>query len=162
MVTHASPDYSLMPDVYLNRGVVYSLMKQYSKAIADVSKAIELNPRQAKAYDILADMYSGMNQKSKALETVTEGLRHDPGTKSLQRRYTELGGKLPYPEPIQTAPVEAAQPVTAPDKKIEAPSASEKTANDTPAAAPVMAPEEPAPQTRIGTPNNPYCRFCIE
>ena len=160
MITHASPDYSLMPDVYLNRGLVYSLMKQHGKAVADMNKAIELDPRQVKAYNVLADYYSSTNQKNKALETVTEGLRHNPETKSLQRRYTELGGKLPYPDPIQPTPVDAAQAVVSPEK-TEAPSASEKTANDAPASAPVE-PAEPVPQSKIGTPKNPYCRFCPE
>jgi tetratricopeptide (TPR) repeat protein len=160
MVGHASPDYSLMPDIYLNRALVYSLMKQHGKAVTDLTKAIKLDPRLAKAYNMLADYYSGTNQKSKALETVTEGLRHNPGTKSLQRRYTELGGKLPYPDPIQPAPVDAAQAVVSPEK-TEAPSASEKTANDAPASAPVE-PAEPVPQSKLGTPKNPYCRFCPE
>ena len=46
MVTHAEPTFSLMPDVYLNLGVVHSLTNQTAQAITYFNKAIELNPRQ--------------------------------------------------------------------------------------------------------------------
>lgn len=158
MVAHAEPQFSLMPEIYMNRGLVYSLRKQHGKAIADMNKAIELDPRLVKPYSVLADYYASTKQKSKALETVAEGLRYNPNAKSLQRRYNELGGKLPYPAPIRTAPVEAAQPVAAPPRKEAEPTAPEKAPND--ASAPATAPAEPATQTRIGSPKNPYCRFC--
>lgn len=156
MVNHASPNYSLMPDVYLNRGLVYSLQKQHGRAIADLQKAIELNPRQAKAYNVLADYYVSMKMQTKALETVTQGLRHSPDTTSLQRRYGELGGKLPYPEPV--LPAKAEPPPTG--AAIE--SASEAPAEITlePSEVDAVSVPKPTEQPKIGTPKNPYCRFC--
>lgn len=157
MVTHAAPGYSLMPEIYQNRGLVYSLMGRNGEAVRDMRKAIELNPRQVKAYNVLADFYSGSKQANKALETVTEGLRHNPGTRSLQRRYTELGGKLPYPEPVQAMP-EAAPPEGAAGDVVATPPIEAATAasRDEPAAA--ASGQVPAPA--IGSPSNPYCRFC--
>lgn len=171
MVTHADPGYSLMPEVYLNLGVVYSLNNQPAQAITHFNKAIELNPKLPRAYTGLADYYLKSKQKAKALDTVTEGLRHNPGTRSLQRRYTELGGKLPYPEPVvaevkpdQSSPVEASAvdapagdtPVGASDKPVAAASVSGAVEESPEAAA--ASPEIVKP--KIGSPTNPYCRFC--
>lgn len=156
MVKHASPSYSLMPDVYLGLGTVHMLSGQAGQAIAAFTKAIELNPRQPRAYNALADYYAKTNQTAKALETVTEGLRHNPDTRSLQRRYTELGGKLPYPAPIEP-PQQAASPQeSAPPALEAAPAPNVPTAEvrDTPA------PAEATPAPAIGSPTNPYCRFC--
>lgn len=162
MVTHADPAYSLMPDVYLNLGVVYSLMNQPAQAITHFNKAIELNPRQPRAYGALADYYLKNKQAAKALEIVTAGLRYNPDTMSLQRRYTELGGKLPYPAPaseaastpqtpstgLQVSPTPA--PATPPEASVPE-RAAEKTADTT-----ASSPETP----KIGSPTNPWCRFC--
>jgi tetratricopeptide (TPR) repeat protein len=154
MVTHAAPSYSLMPDVYLNLGVVYSLVNQPAQAIAHFSKAIELNPRQTRAYNAMADYYAKIKQTTRALETVTEGLRHNPDTRSLQRRYTELGGKLPYPAPIEPEP--AAAPATPPTEKTAAPVVQVPVEQ----AVTTPAPEPVSSLPGIGSPKNPYCRFC--
>ena len=159
MVSHADPGYSLMPDVHLNLGVVYSLSNQPAKAIAHFNKAIELNPRQPRAYSSLADYYVKGKQTGKALDIVTEGLRHNPDTKSLQRRYRELGGKLPYPEAI------ASVPPTAPAAEASEPAASAAmpaSGAEPAAVAPVTPPpaEQPIEPPKIGSPTNPYCRFC--
>ena len=149
MVDKASPGFSLMPDVYLSRGLAYSLLKRHGEAMADMQKAIELDPRQVKAYNVMADYYVSTKQQAKALEAVTAGLRHNPDTKSLQRRYEELGGKLPYPAPAEAAKVDA--------------QAAKPEENG---AAPVQTPTEPvarpeaSPPPQIGSPTNPYCRFC--
>lgn len=159
MVAHADPSYSLMPDVYLNLGVVYSLSNQTAQAITHFNKAIELNPRQPKAYNALSDYYAKTKQSAKALEIVTAGLRYNPDTKSLQRRYTELGGKLPYPEPIEPTP--AVEAVAA---KPEVPATPKPTASlAEPAASPTTvqpATAEPIAEPQISSPTNPYCRFC--
>ena len=146
MVTNAEPTFSLMPDVYLNLGVVYSLTNQTAQAITHFNKAIELNPRQPKAYNALSDYYAKVKQSAKALEIVTTGLRYNPDTKSLRRRYSELGGKLPYPEPIEPAPAAEVQSV-----KQEEPAEPASTSSIQ---------VEPIAEPAIGSPTNPYCRFC--
>lgn len=155
MVTHAKPTYVLMPDVYLNRGLANSLMKNNADALQDMHKALDLNPGLVKAYGYLADYYAGLNLNAKALAVVTEGLRHNPDTKSLQRRYHELGGKLPYPEPIRKAAAEDSQ--SAPQDAV-----SPVQPDVAPGQAPALAAPAPEPlsQPQIGSPQNPYCRFC--
>lgn len=155
MVDHADAGYSLMPDVYLNLGVVYSLANQTAQAITHFNKAIELNPRQPRAYNALSDYYVKSKQSAKALEIVTTGLRHNPDTKSLQRRYTELGGKLPYPQPIEPAPAVEAVAAKPEEPATPTPSSVEPAASQT-----TTKPAEPVAQPKVGSPTNPYCRFC--
>lgn len=164
MARHASPTYSLMPDVYLNLGVVNSLMKKTGAAITHFNKAIELNPRQPRAYNALADYYLKTKQSAKAMDIIVQGLRYNPDTRSLQRRYTEMGGKKPYPEPIVETPEQVAAPVeTAPAAGAETATTgapSSQTDAGVTSAQPAEAAPEPFPTPKIGSPTNPYCRFC--
>jgi tetratricopeptide (TPR) repeat protein len=153
------PDYALLPEIYMYRGITYGLMDRVGEAVADLQKAIDMNPKLTRAYNELADHYEiKLSQRDKALETITEGLRHNPGTTSLQRRYTRLGGKLPYPEPLPPP-----EPAVAGTPPAPAQGAAPETV---PAVAPVEAPVEKADaaadteKPKIGTPKNPYCRFC--
>ena len=151
MLTNAPKDFYLRPEILMNRGIALSLMNRTGEAIGDLLQSIEANPAQPRAYLTLAEMYEKQRNRAKALETVTDGLRHNPDIKSLQRRYTELGGKLPYPEPAEPAPV-AAQA----DKPGDT--------SDTPPAAETASPAASAADSetppKIGSPSNPYCRFC--
>jgi tetratricopeptide (TPR) repeat protein len=153
VLTHASPEFYLRAEILMNRGVALSQLKRPGEAIANLNQAIEKNPELPRAWMTLADMYDAQKQRAKALETVTEGLRHNPGTRSLQRRYTELGGKLPYPEPIKPEP--PAQATTPPTAE---PAASAAEPVETAPAQTTEVPETTAP--KIGSPTNPYCRFC--
>jgi tetratricopeptide (TPR) repeat protein len=154
-VSHMPPDFLLMPEIYMYRGITYSLMGRNGEALADLLKSVGMNPKLIKAYNELADLYEHkVSQHDKALETITEGLRHNPGTTSLQRRYTRLGGKLPYPEPLSPPEPAVAEMPAAPARGA-APEA-------VPAAAPVEKTDAAADAEKptIGTPKNPYCRFC--
>ncbi len=153
VLTHASPEFYLRAEILMNRGVAMSQLKRPGEAIANLNQAIEKNPELPRAWMTLADMYDAQKQRAKALETVTEGLRHNPGTRSLQRRYTELGGKLPYPEPIKPEP--PAQATTPP---MAEPAAGAAEPVETAPVQTTDAPETTAP--KIGSPTNPYCRFC--
>lgn len=151
VLTHAAQGFYMRPEILMNRGIALSMMKRDGEAVSNLLQAIELNPQQPRAYMTLADLYDKMKNRAKALETITEGLRHNPDTKSLQRLYTELGGKLPYPEPHRPIPVVDPQAVAPAD---DLPAASTK------APAEPAAVSAPAEQPKIGSPNNPYCRFC--
>lgn len=168
MVTHAQPSFSLMPDVYLQRGITYSLQKKTGEALADMQKAIELNPKLTRAYSAQADIHEELKQRDKALATVTEGLRHIPTSKSLQRRYDELGGKKPYPEPYsapEEKPETAEAPAKAADDALTPKAIRAKREGDAQAPAtssPTTTPSATPPPTVIGTPRNPWCRYCAE
>ena len=157
MLAHTHPDFSLRPEILMNRGIALSMMNRTGEAVGNLLQSIEADPNQPRAYLTLADMYDKQRNRAKALETVTEGLRHNPDTKSLQRRYTELGGKLPYPAPSGPAPVPAQA-----SKPNEAPASGTGPTPPAEAAAgvPAAPAAEPEAAPKIGSPTNPYCRFC--
>ena len=169
MVNHASPSYSLMPEVYLNRGQVFAYRNQVGEALKDYHKVIELNPNMVRGYVLAAGLYDKVKQRDKALELATEGLRRNPDSTSLRRLYDRLGGKQPYPvaEPAAAppqAPTEGAAETAAKPETPPAPANATPTASDaapaTADAAPATSESSPAPA--IGTPSNPWCRFCPE
>jgi len=165
VLSHTKPDFYMRPEVHLQKGKALRLYRQENKAVSEFMEAIKGNPELAQAYVELADIQARNKKFGEALKTVTEGLRHAPESKSLKRRYTELGGKLPYPEPLANksspAPAAAATP--------SAPQEQPTPAAVMPAEASVAAnPAEKAADTttsppefpKIGSPTNPWCRFC--
>jgi tetratricopeptide (TPR) repeat protein len=165
-IGHLKPDFKLMPEIYLYRGTTYKLLARNGEAAADFLKAISLDPKLARAYSELADVYaSRMSRRDKALEIVTEGLRHNPQVKGLQRLYREFGGKLPYPEAAaeKTIAAEESKPVIKPETGPAVAPASEAATGQAADSAGSAAPAGTAPQVtpaKIGSPKNPYCRFC--
>lgn len=158
MVNTEKPDFALRAELYSNRGEVFKLMGKLGEAAKDFNHALSINPRLLKPYLQIADMHVAGKSTARALEAVTEGLRQLPDSKALQRRYLELGGKKPFPEPTLTQASELVTPQAAavtqvPETVVEpgpdhaAPSVSEPT-------------KATEPHPVIGTPNNPYCRFC--
>jgi tetratricopeptide (TPR) repeat protein len=164
-IGHLKPDFKLMPEIYVYRGTTYKLLARNGEAMTDFLKAISLDPKLAKAYSELADIYeSKLSRRDKALEIVTEGLRHNPQAKTLQRRYTEFGGKLPYPEAVaKTMSTDETKAEVKPKEKLEAATPSTDITDQASDRSKQTAPPEPTPQSdqpKIGSPTNPYCRFC--
>jgi tetratricopeptide (TPR) repeat protein len=158
MVKAAKPDFALSAELYSNRGEVFKLMRKPGEAISDYNKAISINPSLVKPYLQLADLHVASKAPARALEAVSEGLRHVADSTALQRRYLELGGKKPSPDPIVS---KAAEPASA---QPEAQASKPEAAAEPVEAAAVESKPGPAAQTEaspaIGTPSNPYCRFC--
>lgn len=157
MVKAEKPDFALRAEVYSERGEVFRLMGKPGEAVKDFNHALSINPRILKPYLQIADLQVAGKTPTRALETIAEGMRHLPDSRALQRRYLELGGKKPFPEPI----VAVAEPV--PAQAAESTSPVETTVDPVPVptvspeSGPVTTTESPPP---IGTPKNPYCRFC--
>lgn len=124
-----------------------------TQAVSQFIKALTLKPDYVPAYYALSDYYAGAGLKKKALEVVEDGLRQVPNSTGLLRRFTELGGKTP-PTPLVEA-VPPAAPEPAEPELQQAPPPEDQAAPEpsTPPSA------EQAPQ-KIGTPSNPWCRFC--
>ncbi len=155
VLSHTAPDFYMRAEVHLQKGKALMLDRQEEKAVGEFMEAIRGNPELAQAYMELADIQARNKKSGEALKTVTEGLRHAPDSKPLQRRYTELGGKLPYPAPIATAPAESQ--VAKPDAAAASASAAPGASTAATPAAPAAEPDAPP---KIGSPTNPYCRFC--
>lgn len=137
-----------LAEVHLYRATALRLAGRANEAAADFTKAIEINPGLAKAYHEFIGLLVENKQKRIALQYATQALRYFPETPIFQRHYTELGGQLPYPEPIN-------KPVT---REAPQTSASTSTASDTPArtaatpAASGSAPPADKPTTEIAPP----------
>lgn len=143
-----------MAKMYVDYGKGLLLEKKPGEAVVAFKTAINLDPEYVLAYSALADVLVQDGQKSKAMESIVEGLKYRPESKPLRRRYEELGGKPPYPEPYPEAQIEPKA-----EQSTAAPSAIEQT--------------KPAPEGNVGEPaagaseaaqtqpkDNPYCRFC--
>jgi len=175
VLSHTKPDFYMRPEVHVQKGKALILAKKDSEAVKEFLLAIKGNPSLAKAYSELGRVQARLGIKQEALKTVTEGLRFVPDSRALQRMYTELGGKLPYPEPLvkKTEPTPAVDTTTKVETPLAAPQvdvSGTTTDNSTPAATTPTAPAEkpadaaaplPAPP-KIGSPSNPYCRFCTD
>lgn len=155
---HAKPGFYMFPEVHLQKGKALKLYRQEGKALNEFMNAIRGNPRLAPAYMELADIQVRSKKPQEALKTVTEGLRHIPDSKALKRRYIELGGRLPYPARAEQAAAETPAPqveaVIAPQ-----PPAQQEQSVASPQVPPAGAPETAA-EPKIGSPTNPWCRFC--
>lgn len=152
-------------------GLARQLQGQPSQAIASFNQALQLNPKLERAYSEMASLYLKLNNKKQALDVVTEGLRWLPDSRALQRKYRQQGGTLPYPAAhekeaasTRTAPERAAgktpdgmgtgaQPATVPLLKSE-------MATDPTQPTPGGGPGEVLASDPIGSPTNPWCRFC--
>lgn len=157
MVKAEKPDFVLRAELYSNRGEVFRLQGNSVQAVGDFRHAIELDPKLTRPYLQLINYYEGIKKRGEALEMATLGLRHIPDSKALQRHYLELGGKKPLPEPIAAPVADSVPPPTVdavpvPEAGVTATPANTDSKQTEPAA--VAAPPP------IGTPANPYCRFC--
>lgn len=169
LASEQTPDWILRPEAHVHLGKVYLRMTllgkgSEGKAVQNFGQAISIQPDYEPAYSALSDFYAGKGLKQKAFDTIEEGLRHSPDSKRLLRRFKELGGKTP------PAPLVAAQPV-APGVAINSPVKQEQsplgnTTTSSPSDVPVSSlPEASQKQTtpsKIGSPSNPWCRFCTD
>lgn len=163
--TEVIPEYSpYLAMVRTDLGRVYDRLGKPGDSSREFMEAIRLKPDYVAAYIGLIDFYRKLGNREDALKTASEGLTHAPESKTLQRRYRELGGKLPYPVPVNGEP-NTASPAEAPASNAAAPG----NGNDTTVAAPPVAPspvdDQKQPETKpqepkIGSPTNPWCRFC--
>ena len=171
VIARVDSTFVLLPEIYMNRGLVQSLMKKDGAALTDFLKAIELDPGLARAYSMAGEIYVKLKKNDEALKLATEGLRHSPDSTVLKRLYLSLGGKEPYPEPAAKPQGESAAPSTesgggestasAPIEPVSPPQEGQATppadqASRPPEASGATTPAEPA----IGSPSNPWCRFC--
>lgn len=70
-MAQADPDNELG---HFSLGRIYLESGRYDEAIAPLSRALELNPKLSKAYQLLGSAYEGAGQREKAIEIVTNGV----------------------------------------------------------------------------------------
>lgn len=167
MFSHALPTQPrdvLLPEMHFTKGKVLLVAGRDFEAAREFLQAIQLKPDYAAPYAALADFYLKIGKKQDALKILEEGLRQVTASRSLVRRYQELGGKNPLP-----APPPPAAATTQPGSPESPPSASAVTESKENVVPPMMesqdskpkqAHQEEAVPEKIGSPSNPWCRFC--
>lgn len=170
----------LRPELYTNLG--NSLFRQNKTsvglAIQNFNKALDLQKDYLPAYFALSDVYLELGEKKDALEAVAQGLKYVPDSKGLLSRFKELGGKTPPPpigldkppagaEPDKTAEQQAAehaaetpQSAVSGDTSEHAASLTGSTTEEATVSPATGHPPSSPENKTIGTPANPYCRFC--
>jgi tetratricopeptide (TPR) repeat protein len=165
VLRHTSLDYFMRGDVHVVKSKALNLLGRTSESLSELHEALKYKKSEEVAFSLISDAYKKMGNKKKALEVVTEGLRSYPESNNLKKRYTDLGGTQPYPEPFATNKqagskektenqkftTEAAPKVIAPsddvDKIIEQSSEN-------------ISPPYKEIEKKIGSKDNPFCRFC--
>ncbi len=99
VLNNAPQGWKYIPQILVEQGEMYLLLKDIGKAMQNATRAMGIDQDYGPAYGLLAEGHQALGNSAKALELITEGLRRDPDSKALQRRYTRLGGKPPFPEP---------------------------------------------------------------
>jgi len=158
---------SLRPEAYLNLG--NAVLRQSRRGastpvegVESLMKALELKPDYLAAYYALSNFYIDEGDKKKALGVVESGLRHVPKSEGLLRRFKELGGKTPPAPIIAVKPdsTEAANDSSevhqyqTPEENVSSPSSKSGTSTLG------KTTSEQESSQKIGTPSNPWCRFC--
>lgn len=173
VISHVAPDHFLMPEVYAFRGKAEYLGKKYQEAMVSLTKALQLDPNHVGAYMTLADLYLDTNQKGKVVEAIQAGLTVEPGNKGLRRRAKEHGVAIPELPVEAVKPVEPGKPEST-TVQPETPAAVTESVNqDEPSPVPKTTELEKSdsqkasdqtapPPARIGSPHNPWCRFCTD
>ena len=77
--------------IYVNRGVEYEAKGQLTRAIADYTEAIELNPRHADAYNNRGVAYQNKGKRRKAIADYRKALQIDPSHRLAKRNLKALG-----------------------------------------------------------------------
>lgn len=163
VLEHATPGFFMRPEIHLRLGKVLLRTNNHVEAAQNFLKAIQIKPDYVPAYLALSDFYKETGSLTQARSLLEEGLKQVPSSRILARHYQELGGKLPLPEAPPPA-TEASQPGTQPIGAIDA---EKKVVEAAPVAAPhssmhEQAPPSENPSEKIGTPSNPWCRFCTD
>lgn len=95
LMTHATPQFSLMPEIAMNRGLANVRLEKGAEAAKYFYRAVELKPDYAAAYGALSDYYRDLGNIAEARKIVQEGLAKVPDAKGLQRRQAELESMKP-------------------------------------------------------------------
>lgn len=133
VITRVGPGSPILPELHMQKGLSLIKLKRGEEAVLQLKRAIQLNPDFAQSYIELSNYYADSGKKTLALQTLEEGLGVSPEAPNLKERYAKLGGTKTFAKP--ETPQQAA---TQPDQAGQAPRADEQ----------------------IGSPTNPYCRFC--
>jgi len=159
VLSHSAADHPLLPAVYTLRAQSLLSARKPADAERELLKALQMDPTQMEALVTLARLYSDTGRKDNAVKTVRAGLAIAPDNKSLRRLGLKLAMELP---PIEGTAAEAAPTPPQPPSDKEAAPAGTPSPDSVVKSSDLATPETgiPTVETSIGSPTNPWCRFC--
>jgi len=173
VISHVPEAHFLMPEVYALRGKALALGGQNAQAEASLLKSLQLDPGHVGARIALANFYLDTNRKAKAVEVVKVGLEMDSQNTKLRQLASRLGMKIEEAKPAVTpdpsagatsddggSESETSPPSTSATEGSVPSHETTKSSQQSNAVGGELPPAVPAEQLKIGTPKNPYCRFC--
>ena len=79
-------------EMYLLKARAYLMQKQIGQAFIYFEKSLAVSPKYTPTYREQIKYHLSLNDKKSALDVVNRGLEHNPTSKSLLRRKSELSG----------------------------------------------------------------------
>lgn len=155
VLANTPPNNYLIPEVHAALGRAHYLRRSFGEAAASMNKAIELDPRHSAVYVLLADMFIEMKRPDEARKLVQRAIEQAPINKGLRRLAKQLDVTIPE-QPAPPPPQVAVDTTGAPAEAVAASSSPGAALPGRQAQQPYMAPVE------IGSPTNPWCRFCTD
>lgn len=169
LASEQTPDWILRPEAHVHLGKLYLRMIRVGKgtegkAVQNFQQAILIQPNYEPAYSALSDFFADKGLKQKALDVIEEGLKHSPDSKRLLRRFKELGGKTPPAPLVVTHPAAPDEAITSPVKQEQSQlgNTTSSSPSDAPASSSPEASQKQTSPPKIGSPSNPWCRFCTD
>jgi tetratricopeptide (TPR) repeat protein len=112
---HSTPDFVMLPEVYLRIGEAQLLLNDYGAASDAFAQARSKKPGYWPAYVQWAEVLVKIGKKQEALALIEECLRLTPSEPALRAPYERMGGKLDaflrtLPAPTGPASSAASQP----------------------------------------------------
>ncbi|GAA0157068.1 hypothetical protein LIER_14412 [Lithospermum erythrorhizon] len=86
-IQHFTEAINLSPSnhvLYSNRSASYASLSQYSQALTDAQKTVDLKPDWAKGYSRLGSAFFGLNRINDAVQAYKKGLEIDPNNEALK------------------------------------------------------------------------------
>ncbi|ONK55966.1 uncharacterized protein A4U43_C10F2770 [Asparagus officinalis] len=80
--------------LYSNRSAAYASLGQFSNALSDAEKTVELNPNWAKGYSRLGAAHLGLNNVDDAIRAYEKGLAIDPNNDALKSGLADARAKM--------------------------------------------------------------------
>lgn len=158
-----SQDCSLRPDMHYGKGKLLQHRGEVGSALLEFLRAIEIKPNHVGAILAATDIYLTLKKRENALALLEKGLLSAPETKSLQRKYTEMGGDIALINKNSTTIKEAAKkPEPANEAESKEVENKHKALSDAPGSTTnnKQAPAINNGGGAVGMPSNPWCRFC--
>jgi tetratricopeptide (TPR) repeat protein len=97
VLQNASPDFPLLPEIYVRVGDVYLKLGNLAQAQLHYGKARDAKPDYWPAYARMADVNVKLGLKQAALDVLAEGLKQAPDEPNLRQQLERLSGRRAAP-----------------------------------------------------------------